>query len=213
MGLALVLGGYFGPWVAHRTAALTVTGFELAEFAKFFPEVQSGAVVVHRPLFYLPLIAAAILLTLCAARGCSRLVGWLVAFPVVAVLVAMLLPYSIVDGGRQWLATRIPPTLDPTYRGQFWLMLTGTALVLLTPLASRWSGRGHGAFVGLLVLVGIVPPVWQFVRLRPLIAALYDRPVGAGWGLLVCAVGFGLLALWGAAVLRYGPALTNTSSK
>ncbi len=212
-GLLLVLGGYFGPWVGHEAAALTVTGFELAEFAKFFPEVQSGAVVVHRPVFYTPLVAAVILLTLFAAQVRPRLVGWLVAGLSVGVLTAMLLPYAVVEGVRQWPSTRAFPTLDPAYRGQLWLLLVGSGLTLLTPLTRRWSRRGWGALIVGLSLVGFVPPAWQFARLRPLVAALYDRLVEAGWGLMVCGVGFGLLMLWGAAILRYGAAFTGTSSK
>ena len=38
----LAIVGYLGPWVPHKTAALTVTGLELAEFAKFFPQVQAA---------------------------------------------------------------------------------------------------------------------------------------------------------------------------
>ena len=61
LGLVLILVGYFGPWVPHRTAALAVTGLELAEFAKFFPQVQGGVVSITRELFYLPLVVAFIL--------------------------------------------------------------------------------------------------------------------------------------------------------
>ncbi|HEY68130.1 MAG TPA: hypothetical protein G4N97_07665, partial [Thermoflexia bacterium] len=63
-GLVLVIAGYFGPWVGHKTAALTVTGPELSEFAKLFPQVQGGVVPVIRALFLTPLVAAAILLGL-----------------------------------------------------------------------------------------------------------------------------------------------------
>ena len=72
LGFALVVVGYFGPWIPHETAALTVTGFELAEFAKFFPQVQGGVVPVTRGLFLTPIAAVAILLGLVVSRLAAR---------------------------------------------------------------------------------------------------------------------------------------------
>lgn len=197
LGLALVVAGYFGPWVPHKTAALTVTGLELAEFAKFFPQVQGGTVPINRALFYLPFVAASILLVLFVSRSTARPVRWIVP-PVIAVLLLVaLLPYPIIDSVRHALATRSAFVVDPQYTGHLTLIIVGIILTLLTPLAGRLPLPVQSILVVLLALVGAVPTLWQFVLLRPLVVALYDSPIGLGWGLIVCVAGFGLLLLSG----------------
>jgi predicted anti-sigma-YlaC factor YlaD len=118
---------------------------------------------------------------------------WIVS-PVVAVLlVVALLPYSAVDGLLQAIAAGVPFVLDPQYARQTLLVAAGVLLVLLAPLARRIATRAWGIVVVLLALVGAVPALFQFARLRPLVVALYDRPLGLGWGLVACMAGFVLL--------------------
>ena len=197
LGLILVIVGYFGPWVPHKTAALTVTGWELAEFAKFFPQVQGGTVSIARELFYLPFVTVCLLLALLAGRSATRPARWIVPLLLAALLVAALLPYSIVDAARQALATRVPVTLDPQYTGQLVLVVAGVALTLLTPLAWRLPRRIQSILIALLALAGAILPLWQFALLHPLVVALYAVPIGLGWGLIGCAAGFVLLLLSG----------------
>jgi hypothetical protein len=179
-GLVLAVVGYFGPWVPHETAALTVTGFELAEFAKFFPQVQGGVVPVARVLFLTPVIAAAILLGLWVNRRGIRLALRLVGVGCAVVLaLAALPPYQYL--------------LDPSYRAQLVLTVGGVGFVLPTLLACRLPQRGRGILTALLALAGAVPALWQFVLLHPLIIALYGGVVGLGWGLIVCTAGFALV--------------------
>jgi len=112
-------------------------------------------------------------------------------------LVVALLPYSIVNGLRQALAVRSSVVLDPQYIGQLRLVVVGAAFILLAPLARRLPARLQGVLVALLALAGALPALWQFARLRPLVAALYARPLGLGWGLIACAAGFAVLLVWG----------------
>ena len=84
LGVMLLLVGCFGPWVDHNTAALSVTGFELAEFAKFFPQVQGGTVSIHRPLLYLPFVAALFLVAFSVGRSTLRFARLLIALAVAA---------------------------------------------------------------------------------------------------------------------------------
>lgn len=196
LGLTLVIVGYFGPWVPHKTAALTVTGFELAEFAKFFPQVQGGTVSVARELFYLPFITVCVLLALFAGRSTVRLVRLVAPSLFAALLVVALLPYVIVDAARQALSASAPFTVDPQYTGQLALVVAGVALTLLIPLACRFPRRLQSILVALLALVGAVPALWQFALLHPLVVALYAAPVGLGWGLIACAAGFVLLLVY-----------------
>jgi hypothetical protein len=197
LGTVLVIGGCFGPWVPHKTAALTVTGYELAEFAKFFPEVQGGVISIHRPLFYLPFVAALLLVALFAARSAARSLRLAVPLCVVVVFVATLLPYSVVDGVRQALTARTAVALDPNVKGQLVLVIAGVVLAVAAPLARRLSRRAQGLMVALMALGGVVPALWQYALLRPLVVGLYDVALAVGWGVIICVAGAVVLVFSG----------------
>ncbi len=59
-GWMLATVGYYGPWIVHKTAALTLTGSDMGEFVKFLPGVLDGSLRVMRQLFYLPPMAVAL---------------------------------------------------------------------------------------------------------------------------------------------------------
>jgi len=181
---ALIVAGYFGPWVAHKTAALTVTGYELSEFAKFFPQVQGGSVPVRRGLFVVPLLTASVSLALTAQRSTSRPLPrrGATAFAVLLSLFAFP-PYQSF--------------LAPAYRLQLVLVGVGILLTLLTPLARQISERVRGALFLVLAVVGACSALWQIVSLRPLIVDLYGAPVWPGWGVVTCMAGLLLLLLVG----------------
>jgi len=199
--IVLIIAGYFGPWVDHKTAALTVTGFELAEFAKFFPQVQGGTVSITRELFYLPFVTAFILLALLAGRSTARLARLIVSLFVTVLFLVALLPYSVVNSVRQALVTHSSLTLDPQCTGQLALVVVGTVLTLLAPLARRLPRSAWGVLVAFLALAGAMPALWQFALLRPLVVALYggngNEPLGIGWGLVACVAGFALFLVYG----------------
>jgi hypothetical protein len=184
LGLVLIIVGYFGPWVPHKTVALTVTGYELSEFAKFFPQVQSGAVPIVRALFLTPLVAAAILIGLLGNRPDGRTWNRLLAIGLAGLLLLFVLP-------------PLNYVLAPTYRAQLALVVIGGLLILLTLLTSHLSPRLRGGLSALLTLAGAAPALWQFALLRPLVAELYDTSLGLGWGVLVCLAGFVLILLSG----------------
>ena len=54
LGWVLAAIGYFGSWLSHPTAALTLSGVDMAEFVKFLPEAIDGSLSITRQLFYLP---------------------------------------------------------------------------------------------------------------------------------------------------------------
>jgi hypothetical protein len=184
IGSVLLVIGFFGPWVAHKTAALTVTGYELSEFAKFFPQVRGGTVPVRRALFVSPLLAAVISLALVVQRsGRSRL------FRLAGTALAVLLG-----------SVALPPPqaiLDPAYRMQLALVAAGVLLTLSTPLARQLSEQVRGILFLVLTLGGAVPALWQAARLHPLVVEVYSRPIWPGWGLIVCVIGFLLLLIAG----------------
>jgi hypothetical protein len=196
LALAVALIGYFGPWIPHPTAALTVTGRELAEFAKFFPQVQGGTSPVVRALFVAPLLATAILAGLLINGQVRSPVLRIVAtFGVTAPALLALPPYPFLGA--------------PEYRLQLVLAVGGGILTLLTLLTGRLSGVARGVLMALTALGGLGIAGIQFATLHPLVVQLYQTPLPPGWGLLACGVGLGLLALFGVlrAVGRY-PART-----
>ncbi len=198
IALVLVLVGYFGPWIAHDSAALAVTGFELGEFSKFFPQVQGGVVPITRALFYFPLVAALLALVLFASRSRIRLARWAISVCVVFLLLAALLPYSVIDDARRALATRSAFVLSDThYAKQLYLLALGITLALLAPLGARLSHRVRHVLAILLALLGSLPTLWQFATLYSLVVALYGVRPGIGWSLIFCMTGFALLLLSG----------------
>ena len=191
-GVALAVAGYFGPWIPHKTAALTVTGSELTWFAKPFAQVT-------RELFVLPLIAAAVLLSLTAQRFVTHPLARLGV--VVLGILVILASTPIYDS-----------ILTPEYRGQLMMMIVGGGLVVLTLFTSRLPYRVWGGLIVLLALVGILPALWQFAAFHSRVAALYDEALGVGWGLVVCVLGFVLLLARGILAVA-APSLFTTNPR
>jgi hypothetical protein len=177
-GLVSAVVGYFGPWVFHRAAALTVTGFELSWFAKFFPQVGSGSVPVKREQFFAPLVAASLLCGL----WINRFARW------------SIVPRILMTGvAASLLLLALPPYdffLAPEYRRQLMLVAAALAMAPLTLLARGLPRCVWAGLFALLALMGSSLAQIQFVRLRPLVVALYGGPVGLGWGAIACTAGF-----------------------
>lgn len=178
-GLVVVIG-FLGPWVAHETAGLTVTGYEMSEFAKFFPQVQSGVVPVRRALFVTPLLAAVISIAL-VARQSDKGLRFRVSVTVLAGLIslAVLPPHQSI--------------LERDYRLQ--LIIVAVTMLCLggTVVTPQLPRRVHGALACLVALAGYLPALWQYILFRPLIVDLYQASVPPGWGLIVCGIGLVLL--------------------
>ncbi len=181
---ALVLLGFFGPWIAHQCAALTVTGYQMSEFAKFFPQVLSGAVPLTRAYFITPLLSGVVSMGLVLRRSSLRPLVRVGGTALAALLILAVLPphHSI---------------LDPAYRPQLIMVGAGVLLTAGTVLTADLTERAHGVVSFLIALAGAVPALWQFVLFRPLIAQLYRAPVMPGWGLIVGLIGFTLLSVTG----------------
>ena len=182
VGGVLMVVGFFGPWIAHKTAALTVTGYELSEFAKFFPQVQGGTVPVRRALFVTPLLAGTISLALVSNRFRAALPWRLAATGLLTVVAASVLPPF------QALSA-------PSYRLQLALVVGGAILTVATLLTPRLADRTRGALLVGLALFGSAPALWQSVLLYPLASELYGMIIRPGWGVLTCTVGAAVLLL------------------
>ncbi len=171
--LALGLAGYYGPWVPNRAAGLVVIGLDLGEYVKFLPQVRSGALQLHRELFYLPLLAGSVSAALLASRrvlsGWSRTVSALVAIPLA---LAML-----------------PPAWSPAVlaTAEFRIQVTAIAvcIVLVIPgiLFSRHLPDRHAlAIIAVLAAAAALVPSWGFLQARPAIEQLYNHALPLGWG-------------------------------
>jgi hypothetical protein len=174
--LALLLVGYFGIWIPHRAVALVVTGRELSEFAKFFPQVQGAVVPIQRALFLTPLAASAVLLSLLVNRYVHKL--WL---RVIGTSLALLLAAAVLPA--------LQAVLDPRYRNQVALASGAALLVLLAAVVGHIPAWLSGIFVVIITAVGGPVALWQFSLLHPLVVALYNRPVAPGWGLVLTVAG------------------------
>jgi hypothetical protein len=211
LGLALVIVGYFGPWVDHKTTALTLTGQDMGEFVKFLPEVRAGTTPMIREFFYLPPFAAALgLILLMSSRR--------LAYPLMVRTVMML---AVL--GLAW--AMLPPVWTPqllvtaefckqTVAIAFCLLLL-IAHPMLRRLSPRWypeHGRGAGLMavalrhaqetaMVVLALLGAGLPLWQFFAIREAVNRAYGWPIQVGWGLWVTVLGF-LVIIVGAVHLK-----------
>jgi len=192
VGSLLTLAGYWAPWVGHKSPALVLIGFDLAEFVKFTTAYRTGTLPGLREALWVPPAAAALLLALAVVRGrahplwaraAAGATGFLVAF-------TLLPPFPY----------RATVLFSAEFRGQTVLALAGMMACVAALLAGRWSivadGRGWRWAALPVAVLGIALPVWEFAQLKPLFDSLYGRPVTLGVGAPLTAAGLAL-ALWG----------------
>jgi len=186
-GLALTAAGYWGPWVAHRAAALVLPGVDLAEYVKFLPAYRQGQLALIREGFYLPLCALSLALSALAWRpglGWPSLLRWLAWFAALPAALAMLPP--------AWS----PPVLRlPEFRIQGIAILVCLAAFLASPIVGRGRLGGIGYVLAGLSLLALVTPLWQFWLMVPSLVEVYGRPVTVGRGPLIMAIGLLLVAV------------------
>lgn len=187
LGWLLIVLGYWGSWVPASAAGLRILGLDLAEYVKFIAEVRSGQISLTREVFYLPLAALSLSLSLLAHRPELRLPGlarWLLNFLAVPAALAMLPP--------AWT----PPLLaEPEFAKQTAAMAACVALAMLSyPLLRRLPGRLAAGTIVLLALLAVTPPLLAFARLSTALDAIYARELPPGLGPWWMALGYLLLA-------------------
>ncbi len=192
VGLTLLLGwlalalGMLGVWICHKTSALSLSGPDLGEFAKFLPGVQNGSLDLHRQFFYLPAVALSAGIALLIGSPRLRFPSWTrwLALLIGACVSLQLLPPA-------WS----PPSLrSPELRAQAiglfacWLLLACFWLLARLPLLIS------GALAGLLALLSSALSTWQTWVILCEVSALYGIAPSLGWGFWSVQIGLGLFA-------------------
>ena len=195
LGITLALVGYWGPWVNHKTAALVLSGLDMAEFVKFLPGVQAGTEFVIRELFYLPVLAAALCLALMGSNRSWHYPLWARTIMVmVAIVLAIIVlpPYPFI----------LQALSSDEFRRQF-LMGAGCLAIIGGAVFYRRLPRAMMAVLLIVVsLAGAIPPLWQFLSIQGALDNVYGQPVHVGWGLWLTAAGFLIVAGVGAGMLK-----------
>lgn len=188
LGGLLALIGYFGPWVNHRAAGLVVTGLDLGEYVKFLPAVRGGQLVLWREGFYWPLVAVSLAFSLYAFRKPLRY-----PWPLRALLLALAIVAAL---------NLLPPAWTPGLltTPEFQMQTAALVICLLAAGFSPFLALIPQPFTQIIVIGLSIGALWfpisSFLRVLPLISALYNQPLQPGWGMF--GLGLGLIILIGA---------------
>jgi hypothetical protein len=185
LGWALATAGYYGPWIADETAALTLSGVDMGEFVKFLPDVIGGSLRATRQLFYLPPLAVALSVALLV--GCQRL-----RYSKLARIVFLTLAIS---ASLQLLppAWSVHSLLAPEFRVQIialvlsWMALAGFWLWGAVPAGLT------GVLSSMVAAAGLVLAPWQLANVKPAIDEVYRTPPTIGWGFYLCQLGLAVM--------------------
>jgi hypothetical protein len=186
LGWGLAAAGYLGPWIGHRSAALTLSGVDMGEFVKFLPTVLDGSLHIIRQLFYLPALAVAV--SVAWLVGSRRLhYPWTVKAGALAL--AVLMSVQLLPPAWSPATLRTPEfRLQALAMGLCWLLLAG---FWLWPRLPGWLMGGLSAAVS---LAGLGLSGWQLWLVKPAIDQVYGRPPTVGWGCLMCMAGLVIVA-------------------
>lgn len=187
VGWVLASVGLFGPWIAHPAVGLTLSGVDMGEFVKFLPGVLAGTVTIHRQVFYLAPVAICVSIALLVSSRRLRL-PWIAQ----ALGIAIAIPTSLQLLPPAWSPSSL---LTPEFRlqtlalGTCWLLLAGSWLL---GSLSAWL---VGSLSATLSLSALALTLWQFLITKPSIDEVYHAPPATGWGLPMCLLGLGIMAV------------------
>jgi hypothetical protein len=185
IGWGLAAIGFLGPWIAHQTAALTLSGADMAEFVKFLPGAIDGSLRLVRQCFYLPPFAVVVSIALLIGSrrlhytGLLQAIGLFLAIPIsLQLLPAAWSPSSLM--AREF-------RIQTLALGVSWLLLASFWLLKHLPL---WL---LGSLSTALSLAALALSIWQFLLAKPEIDQVYGAPPNAGWGLFLCLTGMAIV--------------------
>ncbi len=187
LGWALAGSGYFGPWIGHATAALTLSGVDMGEFVKFLPEVMDGSLNIVRQLLYAPPFV--VVVSVAFLIGSRRLrYPWLVRIPVML----LAIPVSLQLLPPAWSLASLT---TPEFRVQTAGLLLSWLLLAAFWLLGRLPAWLAGAVSAIASLAAAVLSTWQFLLSKPAVDRVYGIPPTVGWGFWLCQAGLVLIAV------------------
>ncbi|MCD6291638.1 MAG: hypothetical protein J7M34_14155 [Anaerolineae bacterium] len=194
IALVMIAAGYWGPWVAHKTAALVITGLDLAEYVKFLPEYRSHQLHIVREGFYLPALGLSLALSLLAWQ---REVRWPTAVRLIAWLASVSAALVMLPPAWSPVTLRLP---------EFRLQVIAISICLIvTAAAPLWRRAGFAWSAAILIALSIaatIVTIAQFRAIRPALDHVYGRPIDIGWGPTVMVAGWVLLDISLVSLLR-----------
>ncbi len=185
--MILTAAGYWGPWVAHKAAALVIPGLDLAEYVKFLPEYRNRQVHILREGFYLPLLTLSLALSLLSWQ---HAVCWPRALRAIAWLASLSAALAMLPPAWSPAALRLPE-----FRLQIIAIVVCLAATTAAPLWRQIRMIWLSWVLTLLALAAIVVPIGQFWVIQPALDRVYGRPIAMGWGPGVMALGLALLII------------------
>jgi hypothetical protein len=202
LGWLFIALGYWGPWIPANAAGLRVLGLDLAEYVKFIAEVRSGQIALTREVFYLPLLALSLSLSLLAHRPELRLPGlarWGLNLLAAPAALAMLPP--------AWTPGLL--TTPEFIKQTAAIGVCIVAAALSYPVLRRLPAKLVAGMILLLALLAVFPPLLTFARLSPALDAIYGRQLPPGRGLWQMPLGFALLVTGVLSASRHSSQLTR----
>jgi len=199
LGWLLTSLGIYGAWLRCQTAALSLSGPDLAEFAKFLPSVQNGLLHLHRQFFHLPAFGLAVGLALLVNSPGLRF-----STPARCLLVCLAALESLQLLPPAWSFASLQAA---EFRAQVvavvvcWLMLIFSRVLGRLPL---WF---TGPVVGMTSILSATLSSGQLRAITPEVSALYGSSPIPGWGFWAAQVGLLMLAaasLWAPLGARAG---------
>lgn len=186
--LTLTLCAYCLPWVVHRGASLTFSGYDLAEWSSLNPAVRSTS----PPLlltFALRLLAVLTCLLYELWPLSGRVWAWLRIGVALFVAIALLPPFEFFGSNLD----------DPNHQQQAALALL--LLGLSVPIVSQHFRRWHHYYQIGIILAGIVVSVVAPIASRTLMTDL-QMPASLGLGSIVFVAC--LAVTWRAVAMKRG---------
>ncbi len=173
-----VLLGHFMAWAQHKTAALTLSGHELATFTNTTP----NAGVFFNEGFLLPLWASALLFVLRPGNE-KTYISW---------------PWLLLALAVASLGFPAYPELRKLISGQpsdfMWQLPASVVVMALAVVAQRAPSRLHIALTAVAGVAALVAVAGFFAIRGPALETLYRDPIIVGFGVWMTLAG-GIAAL------------------